>query len=572
VGSRSELSAYATDPSAVPEDLHRPFVDEVRLHCTAEGCSGEMVREVFVVDCWFDSGCASFAQWHHPFEGDGRFQANFPIDYICEGVDQTRGWFYTLLAVSTTVFDSICYRRCLSLGMILDREGKKMSKSRGNIIDPWDHFNREGADATRWYMVTAGAPWNPLKFDPSGVRETYAKMFLTLWNVYRFHADYAALDGFDPDSDSVPAAARPELDRWILSRLGSVAAGYHEQFVCWDFHKAGRDLEDFVVNDLSNWYVRRSRRRLWDDESSADKRACQSTLHEVLITVCRLMAPISPFMADEIHSNLVGESVHLADWPLADAGWLPEVDGTLEDEMALVRSLAEAGRRVRVVAKRRQRLPCREGFIVGGPDLSPYHDLLADELNVEVISTEDDLDRFQRIELAPNRGSLGKKCRQDLPAVVDALTAAEPEATWASIQAGTCTLADYAISEEDVELRRVEKDGFAASTITHGEGEAAADVSRVLDTAITPALASKGLARDIIRRVQQKRKDLSLELEASITLSVWLGEGNPDLSEADWAHVQRETRAGSASLSSGEGPSEADSFSVDDAEVRFTVN
>ena len=275
-----------------------------------------------------------------------------------ERVDQTRGWFYTLLAVSTTVFDSPAYKRCLSLGLILDAEGKKMSKSRGNIVDPWDHFNREGADATRWYMVTAGAPWSPLKFDPNGVRETYAKMFLTLWNIYKFHADYAALDGFDPETSHLEVSERTPLDRWILSRLATVATNYHEGFTNWDYHKACRELEEFVVNDLSNWYVRRSRRRLWDEAENTDKLACQNTLHEVLTTVCQLIAPVSPFMVDVIYRNLAGESVHQASWPLGTPGslegatadsWdedaakatatLPPQDLALEESMALVRNL-----------------------------------------------------------------------------------------------------------------------------------------------------------------------------------------------------------------------------------------
>ncbi|MEC8312452.1 MAG: isoleucine--tRNA ligase, partial [Candidatus Thermoplasmatota archaeon] len=310
-------------------DLHRPIVDGFTL-ITDDG--KPMHREPFVMDCWFDSGCAPFAQWHHPFDGGETFNSSFPVDYICEGVDQTRGWFYTLLAVSTTVFDLPAYKRCLSLGLILDAEGKKMSKSRGNIVDPWDHFNREGADATRWYMVTAGAPWSPLKFDPNGVRETYAKMFLTLWNIYKFHADYAALDGFDPDQDTVNVDQRPPLDQWILSRLATVAKEYHEGFKSWNYHKACRELEDFVVNDLSNWYVRRSRRRLWDEAENTDKLACQNTLHEVLTTVCRLVAPVSPFMVDVIYRNLTGSSVHQADWPLGTPGSLPGASADSWDE------------------------------------------------------------------------------------------------------------------------------------------------------------------------------------------------------------------------------------------------
>ena len=214
------------------------------------------------MDCWFDSGCASFAQWHYPFENGDKFDASFPVDYICEAVDQTRGWFYSLMAVSTTVFDSISYRRCLSLGHILDKDGKKMSKSKGNVVNPWDHFNKEGADSIRWYMTTQSAPWSPTNFDPNGVRESYAKMFLTLWNVYKFHADYASLDGFDACNEDtfVPLEKRSHLDRWILSKASSMAQEYHDKFVRWDFHKAGRDLETFVVNDIAYWYVRRSRR------------------------------------------------------------------------------------------------------------------------------------------------------------------------------------------------------------------------------------------------------------------------------------------------------------------------
>ena len=300
-------------------DLHRPIVDEFTF---VSDDGKPMKREPFVMDCWFDSGCASFAQWHYPFAKDNKFETSYPIDYICEGVDQTRGWFYTLLAVSTAVFDKPAYKRCLSLGLILDAEGKKMSKSKGNIVDPWDHFNREGADATRWYMVTAGAPWNPLKFDSNGVRETYAKMFLTLWNIYKFHADYAAIDGFDPEISTSEVSSRPSLDRWILSRLATTARNYHADFKSWNFHKACRDLEDFIVNDVSNWYVRRSRRRLWDDAETMDKVACQHTLHEILTTVCRLIAPVSPFMVDTIHRNLTGETVHQAAWPLGVPGSL----------------------------------------------------------------------------------------------------------------------------------------------------------------------------------------------------------------------------------------------------------
>ena len=432
-----------------------------------------------------------------------------------------------------------------------------MSKSKGNIVDPWDHFNREGADATRWYMVTAGAPWNPLKFDPNGVRETYGKMFLTLWNVHRFHADYAALDGFDPETS--PVGKNTPLDDWVLSRLAEVVEGTTKQFEEWDFHKACRDIEEFVVNDVSNWYVRRSRRRLWDEADSDDKLACQHTLHKVLITVSKLMAPVSPFMSDTIHRNLTGSSVHMADWPEPET-----INAEIIETMELVRELAETGRRIRVDADRRQRLPCAEGWIVSGPDLSAFHEILAEELNVETISLEKDLDRFQRVEVTPNRRTLGAKCRQDLPAVLQGIADGNSESMLASIEAGNLVIAGYEIGEDDIELRRVEREGYAAQTVQIADSS----VSLVLDMTDTPELLSKGLARDITRRIQASRKDLNLAIEDTISLKVWIKDA-PELFEEDRAWIINETRASKATfdLSDGSG----DSFEVDGATIWYDV-
>ena len=599
IGSIQELqievekaNAAGHDNPVCPDDvdLHRPIVDGFTL-ITDDG--KPMHREPFVMDCWFDSGCAPFAQWHHPFDGGETFNSSFPVDYICEGVDQTRGWFYTLLAVSTTVFDLPAYKRCLSLGLILDAEGKKMSKSRGNIVDPWDHFNREGADATRWYMVTAGAPWSPLKFDPNGVRETYAKMFLTMWNIYKFHADYAALDGFDPDQDTVNIDQRPPLDQWILSRLATVAKEYHEGFKSWNYHKACRELEDFVVNDLSNWYVRRSRRRLWDEAENTDKLACQNTLHEVLTTVCRLVAPVSPFMVDVIYRNLTGSSVHQADWPLGTPGSLPGASADswdeaaasatatippqnldLESKMALVRELAETGRRIRVDASRRQRLPCGDGWIVSGPDLGEFHDILAEELNVENISIETDLDRFQQIELAPNFRALAPRARGDVNTIAGEIRNAEnPTEMLEQIKSGALVIMGIEIEEGDVEVKRVEKSGFAASTIQIGQGDDAYHVSLVLDMNDTPELLSKGLARDITRRIQAKRKDLNLDIEATIELEVWM-ENAPELFESDQEWIISETRASKATFhpTGDSSTPDCDNFEVDGSKISFTVS
>ncbi len=571
IGSIEEMNALKTRDSPSPKELHRPYVDDVKLHCSRENCDGLMVREPYVMDCWFDSGCASFAQWHYPFENEDKFKGSFPVDYICEAVDQTRGWFYSLLAVSTTVFDSICYNRCLSLGHILDSEGKKMSKSKGNVVNPWDHFNKEGTDAIRWYMTTQSAPWNPMNFDPKGVRETYAKMFLTLWNVHRFHADYAALDNFDPEDKStfIPVENRTPLDQWILSRITTVAQDYHNQFVSWEFHKAGRDLENFVINDLSNWYVRRSRRRLWDEADSNDKSACQHTLHEVLCIVSKLMAPVSPFMSDRIHHDLTGTSVHMEDWPLGSSlveRNLPPQDLKLEQKMTLVRTLTETGRRIRVDSDRRQRLPCKSGWIVGGTDLSEFHTIIAEELNVESLETESNLDRFQRVEVVPNHKVLGKKCRADLPKVLSELADIDSESLLSQIDKNEAKLAGYEITMEDVILRRVEKDGFAASTFAD---EKLGDISLVLDMEITDDLLSKGLAREITRRVQSKRKDLDLELEDTINLKVWLSEDSPKLNTADWDYITFETRASTADLQYAKASGKSETFEVDGMKISF---
>ncbi len=532
IGSIEEMNSMKTQSSPTPPELHRPYVDDVILHCPEVGCSGEMIREPYVMDCWFDSGCASFAQWHYPFKNEDKFSGSFPVDYICEAVDQTRGWFYSLLAVATTVFNQQCFNRCLSLGHILDKDGKKMSKSKGNVVNPWDHFNKEGADPIRWYMTTQSAPWSPTNFDPNGVRESYAKMFLTLWNVYKFHADYAALDGFDPEEKSgfIEINSRAPLDKWILSKVTEVADEYHSHFESWDFHKAGRALEAFVINDLSNWYVRRSRRRLWEESESID---------------------------------------NLADWPTGSSivdRSLPPRDNYLEEEMSLVRTLAETGRRIRVEQDRRQRLPCRSGWIVGGPDISQFKEILAEELNVENLMTEEDLDTFQKIVIAPNRKSLGAKCRADLPRVLSELEDVDAETFLLEIEAGIAAIAGYEIEMGDIEIRRVEKDGFAASTVTLHDG----NISLVLDMETDDELLSKGLARDIIRRVQAKRKTLDLDIEAKISLSVWIEES--ELFDADWEHVKIETRTEIGTLNAGKPDENSESFMVDQTRIFFQID
>ena len=545
------------DQSPVPPDLdaHSPFVDKFIL-ISNEG--KPMHREPFVLDCWFDSGCAFFSQWHYPFENEDVFDANFPIDYICEGVDQTRGWFYTLLAISTATFDSLCYRRCLSLGLLQDKEGKKMSKSKGNVVNPWNHFNSEGADAVRWYLVSSGAPWNTLKFDPDAVKETYAKFFLTLWNVYKFHSDYASLDNFNYEKSNIPIKNRSEIDQWILSRLATISAEYNSSFDSWNFHKAARTLEDFVVNDLSNWYVRRSRRRLWDEADSKDKIACQTTLHEVIVNVCQMMAPIAPHISEYIYLDLTNDSVHLSNWPKLDY-----TDKKLEKSMATIRSLAEEGRRIRIEYNRRQRLSCKEAWVVGASGISALYHILEDELNIWSISTEHNLDRFQQLCMKPNKKSLGKKARSELPALLSALSALDPIKTKKELMSAPLKINNYEITEEDIIFDKEIKEGYSASTTEEG-------VSLIIDMSVDNNIISKGLAREICRRIQAERKEMNLPIEDTIVLDVWLADGNPELLEGDWAWIQNETRASSASINIGDNTNK-ESFEIDSNRIYYSV-
>ena len=397
-------------------------------------------------------------------------------------------------------------------------------------------------------------------------------MFLTLWNVHKFHLDYAILDKFDYGKDFISVEKRTPLDRWILSRLSSVAEIYHNQYVSWEFHKAARELENFVINDLSNWYVRRSRRRLWDEAESHDKLACQSTLHEVLTTVSKLMAPIAPFMPDKIHFDLTGSSVHTADWPLGSdlvPKNLPPQDLSLEKKMSIVRTLAETGRKIRVAAKRRQRLPCKEGWIVGGPKLDEFHSIIAEELNVETLTTEKNLDRFQKIEVLPNHKVLGAKCRADLPKVLAELSESNPDSLLSDIKKGSANLVGFDITLDDINIKRVEKEGYAASTF---QVEDVGDISLVLDVEITETLVSKGLAREITRRIQSKRKDLDLDLEASISLKVCLESGSPKLNDEDWEYIKSETRSEPAELIIGDINKGFDSFQIEENTIYFKVN
>ncbi len=519
VGSVAELSEMAgRDLSDL--DLHRPYVDEVTLTCPK--CGGAMKRVPELIDVWFDSGAMQVAQWHYPFENQEIFKEQHPADYICEAVDQTRGWFYSLHAISTLLFDEVAFENVVCLGLILDEDGLKMSKSRGNIVDPWDVLNVHGADALRWYFYTAGPPGDSKRFSLNLVGGTVRRFSLTLWNVYAFFTTYAALDGWEPNTATEPAYT--ELDRWLRSELHALTKTVTEAYEAYDALNATRPVEAFVER-LSNWYLRRSRRRFWKSASDADKHAAYSTLYEALVTVAKLIAPAMPFMAEELYQNLVRpvtpdapESVHLADWPAYDPA---VIDETLNREMALVLKLVSLGHAARNKAAIKVRQPLQEAaFAVGRASeqdvVTRYADLLADELNVKRVRVLSGQGEAVSYRLKPLPKQLGQKYKGLFPKVRQAILALDAESAAQRLLAGEPVAVEvegqtYEILPDEVEVIMEAHGGLTVAS----EGAYLA----VLNTEITPELRQEGLARDFVRWVQNARKEADLDLADRIRLT-----------------------------------------------------
>lgn len=531
IGSVAELSEkVGRDLSGM--DLHRPYVDEVTYTCSE--CGGVMKRVPELIDVWFDSGSMPVAQWHYPFENQETFQKQFPADFICEAVDQTRGWFYSLHAISTLLFDSVAFKNVVCLGLILDEKGQKMSKSRGNVVNPWDVLNVHGADALRWYLYTAGPPGDNRRFSVNLVGEVVQNFLLTLWNVYAFFVTYANLDGWQPDPNRQPAYS--DLDRWLRSYLHTLVRDVTQALESYDALGATRPIETFVER-LSNWYLRRSRRRFWrgasgDDE---DKYAAYATLYEALVTLSHLIAPSMPFLAEELYQNLVrsvnpeaAESVHLATWPEVDE---EAIDEALNREMELVMRLASLGHAARVQAgiKVRQPLPA-VAFAVGrageGEVVRKYADLLADELNVKEVRLLGSAGEALTYSLKPLPKQLGQKYKSLFPKIRQAILALEASEAAQRLLAGqsiqvTVDGTTYDILPEEVEVIMEARTGMAVAS----EGAYLA----ALDTTITPELRREGLAREFVRRVQNLRKEAGLEVADRIRLTY---QATPDLAEA----------------------------------------
>jgi isoleucyl-tRNA synthetase len=514
IGSFEELRERA---GGLPEpfDPHKPYIDEITWACE---CGGTMRRTPEVVDVWFDSGAMPYAQWHYPFENRDAFERHFPADFICEGVDQTRGWFYSLMAISTMLGRGPAFRHVVVNDLVLDADGQKMSKSRGNVVDPWDAIERFGVDAIRWYFLTASQPWLPKRFDPAALGESARRTFDTLANTYRFFALYANLEDWRPSDADPPAERRGLMDRWVLSRLASVTASVSESLDGYDLTRAGRAIGDFIVDDLSNWYIRRSRDRFWGSADADDTRAAFRTLHEVLDTLARLLAPLTPFQPDWLHRALTGgSSVHLAPFPAANDGARAE---RLEEGMRVVRILARLGRaaRERVRIRVRQPLGLMQAVVPDPAVLTAeLLDVLRDELNVKRVQFLQGAGDLVTLRPQPNFRQLGRRFggrTQEAAQRIRELGTAELRAYVRGDEV-TIMVAGEAVALEPGDAD-VHEDAAGELVVESDEG-----CTIALDPAIDEALRLEGMARELVNRIQRLRKELGFSVSDRITLAIF---------------------------------------------------
>jgi isoleucyl-tRNA synthetase len=476
-----------------------------------------MRRTPGVVDVWFDSGAMPYAQWHYPFENQETFERHFPADFICEALDQTRGWFYSLLAISTMLGRGASYRNVVVNGLILDEEGQKMSKSKGNAVDPWDAVNEHGADALRWYLVTVSQPGASKRYDPDGVRESSRKYFDTLFNTYRFFSLYASAEGWAPSDQDPEPEGRPQIDAWILSRLNTLLALVEEELEIFQVTRAYRAVGEFLNEDLSNWYVRRSRQRFWGNADAPDSRAAFRTLWEVLVAVVRVVAPVTPFVADWLHRGLTGESVHLAPFPEADPGAIRE---ELEEGMAAVRALVSLGRAAReeVQIKVRQPLGRMYAVVPGADGLDDtLLALLKEELNVKDVAFLGSAEGLVNLVGKPNFRSLGPRFQKESEQAARAIRALSTEELAAfrqgnpvSIQLGETT---HLLDAEDLEVVEEAAEGL----VVQGDGS----FTVALDPTLDEQLRKEGIARELVNRIQRFRKDSGLEITDRISVGIF---------------------------------------------------
>ena len=516
IGSRKELAERAIEDIDESIELHRPYVDDVHIRCPK--CGKTMTRIPEVMDCWFDSGAMPFAQQHYPFENSDIFDEKlFPADFICEGIDQTRGWFYSLMAISVFIKGQAPYRNVLVNDLILDKDGKKMSKHVGNTVNPFEMLDKYGADATRWYLLQTSPAWSPTKFDEDGLIEVSSKFFGTLRNVYNFFVLYSNQDNIDINKAFVDYKKRPELDRWILSKYNRLIDEVTEEMNRYDHMKATRKISEFVVEDLSNWYIRRARRRFWAEEMTEDKKSVYATTHEILVGVSQLMAPFAPFISEEIYANLNnGESVHLSFFPKSDADL---IDDKVEERMDLVRTMVALGRGIREKERIKVRQPLGE-ILVDGKYESLIEDLvplIMEELNVKNVVFENKLDKYMNYSLKPNFKVAGPVLGKNIKAFGAYLAKADAAEVAAELEAnGKIAIElngeEIRAEREFIDVRIDAKEGFAVAMDKN--------VFVILDTNLNEELVNEGYARELISKVQQLRKSGGLEMMDNIRIYI----------------------------------------------------
>ncbi len=516
IGSIAELKEMS--PNCPDEiELHRPYVDAVTITC--EKCGKQMKRVPEVIDCWFDSGAMPFAQHHYPFENKELFEQQFPADFISEAVDQTRGWFYSLLAISTLMFNKAPYKNVIVLGHVQDENGQKMSKSKGNAVDPFDALEKFGADAIRWYFYSNSAPWLPNRFHEKAVIEGKRKFLSTLWNTYAFFVLYADIDNFDPTKYELDRSKLTVMDRWLLSRLNSLVQEVDKDLENYLIPDATRALQDFT-DEMSNWYVRRSRERFWSTELDDDKISAYMTLYTALTTLSKLAAPLTPFICEDIYQNLVcsvdksaPESVHLCDYPVADSSL---IDSSLEQDMDELLQIVTLGRAARNAGNRKNRQPLSKMFVQAERELAPlYQQIILDELNVKNISFVKDSSEFISYTFKPQLKLLGQKFGKQLGELRNALSeldgsAAKKELDSTGFVTVSLSTGDVKLSEEELLIDTAQKEGFAALTDR--------GITVVLDTVLTDELIEEGYVRELVSKIQSMRKEAGFEVMDHITV------------------------------------------------------
>ena len=532
IGSRQELFEMSGDERAKTVELHRPYIDEITLKCPE--CGGEMHRVPEVIDCWFDSGAMPFAQHHYPFENKELFEQQFPANFISEAVDQTRGWFYSLLAESTLLFNKAPYKNVIVLGHVQDENGQKMSKSKGNAVDPFDALNKYGADAIRWYFYINSAPWLPNRFHGKAVVEGQRKFMSTLWNTYAFFVLYADIDNFDPTKYELNYDQLPVMDKWLLSRLNTTVQAVDNDLANYKIPEAARALQEFV-DEMSNWYVRRSRERFWAKGMEQDKINAYMRLYHALVTFAKTAAPMIPFMTEDIYQNLVRsvdkdapESIHLCDFPTVNEAW---IDKDLEADMKELLEIVVLGRACRNTANIKNRQPIGTMYVKAEKKMSEFYtDIIADELNVKEVKFADDVESFISYSFKPQLRTVGPKYGKLLGGIRQALTDINGTAAMNELRTnGVLKLDingnDVELTEEDLLIETAQTEGY----VSESDGE----TSVVLDTNLTPELIEEGFVREIISKIQTMRKEAGFEVMDKIVV---YAHGNDKIQDVMKAH------------------------------------